>query len=61
MKWIVLVIVVAIVAFWLYRGQRGNRPEDPDVKTIEKKEYYLTPDTNKSDDAEAPEKDNPRH
>ena len=61
MKWIILIIVIVAVAFWLYKGRRNNRVEDPDVVTIEKKDYYLTPDDNVSDQASAPDKDNPRH
>ncbi len=61
MKWIILIVVVAVVAFWLYQGRRKNRIEDPDVVTVEKKDYYLTPDKNASDEASAPDKDNPRH
>ncbi|MGO1461784.1 MAG: hypothetical protein ACTHYN_05935 [Marinobacter sp.] len=51
MKWIIIIVVVAIFAFWLYRGRRKNRVEDPEVKTIEKKDYYLTPDDNSSDES----------
>lgn len=61
MKWIIMLIVVAAVAYWLYRGPRQRRIEDPDVATIEKKDYYLTPDDNASKEASAPDKDNPRH
>lgn len=61
MKWIIVLIVVAAVAYWLYRGPRQRRIEDPDVATIEKKDYYLTPDDNASKEAPAPDKDNPRH
>ncbi|MDN6319072.1 MAG: hypothetical protein L0J77_04860 [Marinobacter sp.] len=50
MKWIIVIIVVAIFAFWLYRGRRKNRVEDPEIKIVEKKDYYLTPDDNSSDD-----------
>lgn len=54
MKWIILIIVIAVFAFWLYQGRRKNRIEDPEVQIIEKKDYYLTPDDNSSGD------DNPR-
>lgn len=61
MKWIILIIVVAVVAFWLYRGRTRNNIEDPDVKTFEKKDYYLTPDDNSSDDESSSGNSNPRH
>ncbi|WP_328186050.1 hypothetical protein [Marinobacter sp. OP 3.4] len=61
MKWLIVLIIIAGVAYWLYRGQRRNRIEDPDVVTIEKKDYYLTPDDNASEEAPTPDKDNPRH
>lgn len=61
MKWIILLIIVAAVAFWLYRGKRKNTIEDPDVVTYEEKDYYLTSDDNESEDVSAPDKDNPRH
>ncbi|MGO1749263.1 MAG: hypothetical protein ACTHZR_03195 [Marinobacter sp.] len=66
MKWIVLIIIVAVVAFWLYRGRLRNNIEDPDVKTFEEKDYYLTPDDKPSgdsspDDNSSPGDGNPRH
>ncbi|MBL1272152.1 MAG: hypothetical protein COB25_006860 [Oceanospirillales bacterium] len=65
MKWIVVIIIGAALAFWLYQGRRRNNIEDPDMKTFEKKDYYLTPDDNASDD-HSPGEDtsgdnNPRH
>ena len=41
MKWIVVIIIGAIVAFWLYQGRRKNALEDPEVKTYEDKDFYL--------------------
>lgn len=61
MKWIVLIVIGALVAFWLYQGRRKNNIEDPDVKTFEEKDYYLTSDENESDDRSASGKSNPRH
>ncbi|MGF2733743.1 hypothetical protein [Marinobacter sp. DUT-1] len=61
MKWIVLIIIVAIVAFWLYRGRRKNSIEDPEMKTFEDKDYYLTSDENASDKESYSDKNNPRH
>lgn len=61
MKWIILVIIGAVVAFWLYRGRRSNSIEDPDMKTFEEKDYYLTPDNNSSDDEPPSVDSNPRH
>ncbi|MFO7528974.1 MAG: hypothetical protein R6W86_09255 [Marinobacter sp.] len=61
MKWIVLIIIGAIVAFWLYRGRRKNNIEDPEVKTFEEKDYYLTSDENASDEESYSDKNNPRH
>lgn len=61
MKWIVVIIIGAIVAVWLYRGRRKNSIEDPDVKTFEEKDYYLTSDDNASDDRSSSDKNNPRH
>ncbi|MDR9469347.1 hypothetical protein, partial [Marinospirillum sp.] len=60
-KWIILAIIVAVVAFWLYRGRRKNNIEDPEVKTFEEKDYYLTSDENTSDDETYPDSNNPRH
>lgn len=56
MKWIVLVIVGAVVAYWLYQGRRKNNIEDPDMKTFEEKDYYL-----KKDDDSSSSDRNPRH
>ncbi|PHQ27129.1 hypothetical protein CLH62_06005 [Marinobacter guineae] len=61
MKWIILAIIIAIVAFWLYQGRRKNNIEDPEVKTFEEKDYYLTSNDNASDDQSSPDKSNPRH
>lgn len=61
MKWIVLIIIIAGVAYWLNKGRRRNNIEDPDVKTFDKKDYYLTPDDNASEDESSPDKNNPRH
>ena len=61
MKWLIVLIIVAVVAYWLYKGRRKNVIEDPDVKTFEKKDYYLTPDDNSSEDQASPDKNNPRH
>ncbi|SFM32645.1 hypothetical protein [Marinobacter zhejiangensis] len=61
MKWIIVIVIGAVVAFWLYRGRSRNSIEDPDVKTFEKKDYYLTPDDNESDDESSPDNRNPRH
>jgi len=61
MKWIVLVVIVAAVAYWLYQGRRKNSIEDPDVKTIEEKDYYLTPNDNSTDDKASSGSSNPRH
>ncbi|MCG7198774.1 hypothetical protein MD273_03440 [Marinobacter pelagius] len=61
MKWIVVIVIGAVVAFWLYQGRRKNNIEDPDVKTFEEKDYYLTSDKNESDDPSASGKSNPRH
>lgn len=57
MKWIVLLIIVAAVAFWLYRGRQVNARENPETKTIEKQDYYVAPeenDGNPSRDSERP-------
>ncbi|MDX1757101.1 MAG: hypothetical protein R3175_13650 [Marinobacter sp.] len=61
MKWIVLLIIGAVVAFWLYQGRRKNSIEDPDMKTVEEKDYYVTSDDNTSDDESSPGSSNPRH
>lgn len=50
MKWIIVIIIGAIVAFWLFRGSRSKGIENPEVKTFEEKDYYLTSDDNSSDD-----------
>jgi hypothetical protein len=61
MKWIVVIIIGVVVAIWLYKGRRKNGIEDPDVKTYEDKDFYLTSDDNASDDESSPDKRNPRH
>ncbi|WP_417566592.1 hypothetical protein [Marinobacter sp.] len=61
MKWIIITIIGAVVAVWLYKGRRKNSIEDPDVKTYEDKDFYLTSDDNASDDQSSPDKSNPRH
>ncbi|MDV2081138.1 hypothetical protein [Marinobacter xestospongiae] len=61
MKWIVLAVVVAVVAYWLSQGRRRNSIEDPDVKTVEEKDFYLTSDDNASDNESASGNRNPRH
>lgn len=61
MKWIILIIIGAVVAFWLYQGRRRNRIEDPEMKTFEEKDYYLTPDDKSSDDESSSGGSNPRH
>lgn len=61
MKWIILIIIGAVVGFWLYQGRRKNSIEDPGMKTFEEKDYYLTSDDNASDDESSPDKRNPRH
>lgn len=61
MKWVIVIIIGAAVAFWLYQGRRKNNIENPDVKTFEEKDYYLTSDDNASDDGSSSDKSNPRH
>ncbi|MCM0612995.1 hypothetical protein KFJ24_10980 [Marinobacter sediminum] len=61
MKWIILFIIGAVVAFWLYRGSRKNGIEDPEMKTFDEKDYYLTSDDNASDDESTSGDSNPRH
>ncbi|WP_166253461.1 DUF2304 domain-containing protein [Marinobacter salicampi] len=56
MKWIILIIIGAAVVYWLYRGRRKNRIEHPEVKTVEKKDYYVKPY-----DSSSPDDDGPRH
>ena len=38
-----------------------NYIEDPDVKTFDEKDYYLTSNDNASDDESSPDQSNPRH
>ncbi|WP_372966489.1 hypothetical protein [Marinobacter sp.] len=61
MKWLVLAIIVAIVAIWLYRGKRKNYTAEPEVKTFDEKDFYLTSNDNTSDNESSPDKNNPRH
>ena len=61
MKWIVLIIIGAAVAFWFYRGGSKHSIENPDVKVVEKKDYYLAPDDTSSDDESSSGDNNPRH
>lgn len=44
MKWIILVIVVVVVGIWLSRGRKKNDPSDPDAKSVEQKDYYISPE-----------------
>ncbi|WP_018405198.1 hypothetical protein [Marinobacter gelidimuriae] len=61
MKWIILIIIGAVVAFWLFRGRGSNSIEDPEVKIFEEKDYYLTSDDSKSDNKSSSDDNNPRH
>ena len=61
MKWIVVIVIGVIVAGWLYRGRRRNALEDPEVKTYEDKDFYLTSDDNASEKDASAENRNPRH
>ena len=61
MKWIVVIIIGAVIAVWLYKGRKKNVIEDPDVKTYEDKDFYLTSDENASEDESSRDNTNPRH
>ncbi|HKK56673.1 hypothetical protein [Marinobacter sp.] len=61
MKWIVLIIIGVVLAVWLFRGSRKNNIEDPEVKTFEEKDFYLTSDDNSSDSESSSGDSNPRH
>jgi hypothetical protein len=61
MKWVILIIIGAVVAFWLFRGRGSNSIEDPEVKIFEGKDYYLTSDDTSSDDKPSSGDSNPRH
>lgn len=61
MKWIIVIIIGAVVAVWLYRGRRRSGIEDPEMKTYDEKDFYLTSDDNASEDESSPDKTNPRH
>lgn len=61
MKWIILAVIIGIVAYWLFQGKRKNTIEDPEVKTYEDKDFYLTSDDNVSEDESSPDSNNPRH
>jgi hypothetical protein len=61
MKWIILIIIGAVVAFWLFRGRGRKSIEDPEVKIFEEKDYYLTSDDNSSDEKSSSGDGNPRH
>jgi hypothetical protein len=61
MKWVILIIIGAVVAFWLFRGRGSNSIEDPEVKIFEGKDYYLTSDDNSSDEKSSSGDSNPRH
>ena len=61
MKWIIVIIIGAVVAYWLFRGSRSNNIENPEMKTFEEKEYYLTTDDRSSDDKSSSGDSNPRH
>ncbi|WP_168203100.1 hypothetical protein [Marinobacter fonticola] len=56
MKWIVLLIIVAVVGFWLYRGRQKNALENPEMKAIDKRDYYVAPEEND----ESPSRDSER-
>ena len=61
MKWIIVIIIGAVVAYWLFRGSRSNNIENPEMKTFEEKEYYLSTDDRSSDDKSSSGDSNPRH
>lgn len=61
MKWIVVIVIGVLLAIWLYRGKRRNPAEDPEIKTYEEKDFYLTSDDNTSEKAVSAESNNPRH
>jgi len=61
MKWLIVIVIGAVVAFWLYQGRRKNTIENPEVKTYEDKDFYLTSDENVSEDESSPDNTNPRH
>lgn len=44
MKWLVLIVIVVVVAVWLARGRKRNAVEDPQMKTVEKQDFYVNPD-----------------
>lgn len=44
MKWIIIAIVVVVVGIWLARGRRKNPVENPEMKTVEKQDYYISPE-----------------
>lgn len=61
MKWILVIVIGAVLALWLYKGRSKNALEDPELKTYEDKDFYLTSDDNKSEQASSEENSNPRH
>ncbi|MAL96976.1 hypothetical protein [Hydrocarboniclastica marina] len=44
MKWLILIVIVVVVAVWLARGRKQNAVEDPNMKTVEKQDFYVNPD-----------------
>lgn len=43
MKWIILIAIIVLVAFWLSRGRAIRRTADPEMRTVEKQDYYVKP------------------
>lgn len=54
MKWIILIVITVIVVVWLSRGRAIKRVADPEMKTVEKKNFYVQPTEEETRDDNKP-------
>jgi len=59
LKWLLLIVVVAIAVFWVKRNRSKNVFSEPEIKEIEPKRYYVQPP--KSEDKPADDHQNDRY
>ena len=43
MKWLILAIVLALFAVWLYRGRKMRRVSRAEAKEVEQRRFYAQP------------------
>lgn len=59
LKWLLLIAVIAVAAFWIKRNREKNVFSEPEVKEVEQKRYYVTPP--KPEDTPADDNQNDRY